>query len=119
MKLAVVGTRTFNNYWLLKEELNKYDSITEIISGGAKGADKLAEKYAKEYNISTKIFKASWDKYGKSAGFFRNTEIWKYADEGIAFWDGVSPGTKHSVSLSQVFNKKLKVIKYDNNYYPT
>ena len=58
MKLAVVGSRTFNDYNLLKEHLDKIHAITPItliISGGAKGADKLAEKWAHQNNIETLI----------------------------------------------------------------
>ena len=63
--LAIVGTRTFNDYKLLKkkvDEINKKTKINMIVSGGAKGADKLAEKYAKENKIPTKIFIPNWKK---------------------------------------------------------
>ena len=55
MKLAIVGTRTFTDYEFLCWEVNKFSNITEIISGGAKGADKLAEQYAKEHKIPLSI----------------------------------------------------------------
>jgi hypothetical protein len=113
MKLAVVGSRTLKNYKLLLNELNQYDNITEIVSGGAQGADKLAERYAIEKNIPIKIFPANWSRWGKRAGYMRNREIWDYADEGIAFWDGHSRGTQHSFELSKFLGKKIKVIKFD------
>ena len=94
--------------------LNKYDNITEIVSGGAKGADGFAERYAKEKNIPLKVFKAGWDKYGKRAGYIRNKEIWEYADQGIAFWDGRSRGTAHSFELSKFLGKKIKIITAPN-----
>ena len=79
--LIVVGSRTFNNYALLKEECDKaikdmmdYDKyyIIHIVSGGAKGADNLAERYSKENDYDMIVFPAEWDKYGKSAGYKRN-----------------------------------------------
>jgi len=112
MRLAVVGSRSFKDYNLLKSELKKYENITEIVSGGAIGADELAEKFAKEYNIPVKIFKPNWNLYGKAAGYKRNAEIWQYADEGIAYWDGISKGTSHSIELSKFYGKKLKIIKF-------
>lgn len=113
MRLAVIGSRTFKDYNLLKNELKKYiGKVEEIVSGGAIGADELAEKFAKEYNIPIKIFKPNWNLYGKAAGYKRNAEIWSYADEGIAFHDGVSSGTKHSIELSKFYGKKLNVIKF-------
>ncbi len=66
MKLAIVGSRSFNNYNLLKDTINKYDNIKLIINNSAIGTDKLAEQYAKEYNIETKIYLPDWNKYGKS-----------------------------------------------------
>lgn len=55
MKLAVVGSRNFKDYELLKKELDNFH-IDLIISGGASGADKLAEVYAYFKKINTKIF---------------------------------------------------------------
>ena len=116
-KVAIVGSRTFNDYETFKKELQiflKEQSIKkfEIVSGGAYGADKLAERYAKEYNVPIKIFSAEWDKYGKKAGYIRNKKIWEYADLGIAFWDGKSKGTQHSFKLAKDFNKYLKIVKF-------
>jgi len=115
MKLAIVGSRTFNDYELLKDEvdklLKKYN-ITEIVTGGAKGADTLAEQYARENNLKITIFPAEWNKYGKKAGFIRNDKIWQYADFGIAFWDGESKGTQHSFKLAKKYNKELKIVRF-------
>lgn len=48
MKIAIVGSRDFNNYEILEETLSTLqEPITEIISGGAQGADTLAEQWAK------------------------------------------------------------------------
>jgi hypothetical protein len=115
MKLAVVGSRTFNDYELLSksiDEVREQTQIDEIVSGGANGADKLAEQYAKENNLKLTIFKAHWHKYGKKAGYIRNKEIWEYVDFGIAFWDGKSKGTAHSFKLSEKFGKELKIIRF-------
>lgn len=61
MKVAIVGSRNFNNYDLLKQTIEKLDfSVTQIISGGAKGADSLAEQWAKEFNIPIIIHKPEW-----------------------------------------------------------
>ena len=109
MKLAIVGSRGFTSYELLVDEITKNYNINDIeciISGGARGADKLGEKFAKENGIPTQIFIAEWGKYGKSAGFRRNVDIIKNCDECIAFWDGQSHGTKHDIDLCKQYNKK-------------
>ncbi len=115
MKLAVVGSRGFNDYDLLKSKLNAIHlrkPITCIVSGGAKGADSLGEKWAKENNIETLIFIPEWDKYGKKAGFLRNEDIIKNSDAVVAIWDEVSKGTAHSISLAKKYNKSCLVVKY-------
>lgn len=108
--VAVIGSRSFNDYSLLSKNLNymfKFDMIKSIVSGGAKGADSLGERYAIENNIPTKIFYPDWNKYGKRAGFLRNEDIIKNSDIVISFWDLVSKGTKHSIDLSLKNNKLL------------
>jgi hypothetical protein len=96
MKVAVVGSRSFNDYEQVKRVLDQY-SISLIISGGAKGADKLAERYAKENNIPTSIYLPNYDEFGKRAPLIRNDKIVDEAELVIAFWDGESRGTKYTI----------------------
>ncbi len=115
MKLAVVGSRSFNDYDCLSKELDyirKKQNITLIVSGGANGADRLAEQYAREHNIEILILKAEWDKHGKRAGYIRNVEIWNNSDFGIAFWDGKSKGTQHSFEIAKNQKKYCKIYNY-------
>ena len=112
MKIAIIGSRNFNNYKLLIETLIPYKTkISLVVSGAAKGADSLGEKWAIENNIPTLIFPADWDKHGKRAGFIRNEDIIKNCDGVIAFWDGESKGTAHSLSLAEKFKKPIKLVK--------
>ena len=55
-KLIIAGSRTFNDYDLLKTNVTNIDTITEIVSGTAKGADLLGERFAVENNIPIKKF---------------------------------------------------------------
>lgn len=115
MKLAVVGSRNFNDYNLLKKYLDKIhevEPISYIVSGGAKGADSLSERWAKENNVNTEIYLPDWNKHGKKAGFLRNVDIIKNADKCLACWDGVSKGTKHSIDLCEKYDKKLKIVYF-------
>jgi len=115
MKIAIVGTRTFTDYGLLQSsvtEIIPIDSITEIVSGGAKGADALAKRYAKDNNIKYVEFPARWNLYGKMAGPKRNEEIAKYVDILIAFWDGSSIGTRNVINWGHRKNCIVHVIYY-------
>ena len=94
----------------------KYN-VSEIVSGGARGADSLAEKYSKINNIPIKIFKADWNYYGKKAGFIRNKKMHNYLKQFenracICFWDGVSTGTKHNFQLCKENDTELIVYLY-------
>ena len=114
MKLAVVGSRIFDDsfYDEVKDKLDfiiaKYH-VNVIVSGGAKGIDTLADKYANEMRLSKIIFPAQWQVYGRSAGVIRNKEIVDYCDLLVAFWDGKSSGTKNSIDLAKEQDKLLKV----------
>jgi len=115
MKIAVVGSRNFDDFKLFKkvmdEFLAKYDEV-EFISGGASGADELAFLYAKENFLPIKIYFANWKRFKKAAGYKRNKQIWQEADIGIAFWDGKSKGTTHSFKLSKEFEKEIFVYNF-------
>lgn len=115
MKLAVVGSRGFDDYNILCaviDQLREAYSIDTIVSGGAKGADHLAEIYAREHKLQMEIYPADWDKHGKGAGYIRNVTIWDNSNMGVAFWDGESKGTAHSFKLSEKQKKPLYVFNY-------
>ena len=119
MRVIIAGSRGFDNYELLKKEcdslLKNFINI-EIASGGAFGADKLGERYAKEKGFPLKIFPADWDNLGKKAGYLRNGEMAKYAKSNngllIAFWDSVSKGTFHMINIAKKLNLCTIIIKY-------
>jgi len=115
MKIIIAGSRNFNDYNLLKTScdnlLTQFTNI-EIVSGTARGADKLGERYAREKGYDIKQFPANWDKHGKSAGYIRNDEMAQYADMLIAFWDGASKGTKHMIDLANKRGIKVEIVNY-------
>lgn len=120
MKVIIAGSRTITDYQFVgnivldiiyKEWGLNSSNIKEIISGHARGVDKLGEKLAKKMNKKLKIFKANWWKYGKKAGYLRNVEMANYADGLIAIWDGKSRGTKMMIDIAK--KKGLKVFVYE------
>ena len=113
-RIIIAGGRDFNDEHLLTQSCDKIigDSICEIVSGGARGADRLGEFYAMEKNLEVKRFPADWDQFGKRAGFLRNAEMADYADTLIAFWDGESRGTKHMIDLANQNGLVVHIIKY-------
>jgi len=115
MKVAIVGSRSFNNYDIAKKVLSEMIQPEDIIvSGGAKGADTLAEKFAKEFENDVIIHKPQWDRYGKEAGIIRNGKIIEDCDYVIAFWDGKSRGTGNTIQRAKNVNKQVIQIDVTN-----
>lgn len=115
VKLIIAGSRDFNDYELLKSKLDKakeYFGEFEVVSGRARGADLLGEKYAEENNLPIAEFPADWDTHGKKAGFMRNSDMADYADGCIVFWDGVSKGTQHMINLAKQKEIQIAIIEY-------
>lgn len=127
MKIAVIGSRTFLDKDLLFKTLDMIKGKTVIVSGGAPGADRLAEHYAETVGLAKEIYKAEWNnllhpeavvrfKYGReydaNAGFRRNKTIVDNADLVVAFWDGKSKGTKNSLEYAKKMGKNVKVILF-------
>ncbi len=119
MKIVVAGTRTFNDYELLKYTLDKFikesdaDTIT-IVSGHAEGADKLGEKYAVENDYELELYPAEWEKYGPSAGPIRNRKMAYAADKVICFWDGKSAGTASMIDAAEDYFVPCTTIIYSD-----
>lgn len=116
MKVIVAGSRDFTDYPMLERELNHLFSRRKpdaIISGGARGADSLGEKYAHLNNLPVERFDAEWDKYGKGAGYRRNVEMAENATHLVAFWDGQSRGTNHMIATAIRLGLTYRVIRTD------
>lgn len=109
MKTAVIGSRSFEDYERLKKELDGRN-ITMIISGGARGADTLAERYAKQKGIEIRVFNPDYKKDGRAAPFVRNRQIVEACDAIVAFWDGKEGGTKYTIDYAGRKNKKVTVV---------
>ena len=116
MRLIVAGSRDFSDYELLCEVLDEFlgglnIEAVEIVSGGARGADRLGERYARErLKVPAKLFLADWRSEGRSAGITRNIRMGQYGDALVAFWDGESRGTGHMISLMKSLKKPCKVV---------
>jgi len=103
--VGVCGGRTYNDKERLYSMLDRYDEkhgIAWMVSGGAKGADTLAELYAKDRQVrGLSVFMAQWERFGKSAGFIRNTLIVDSIDVLFAFPTSSSVGTWDTIKQAQ------------------
>ena len=132
MKVAIVGSRRYENKRKIKEFIfklkNEYGEKTIIVSGGCKsGADKYAKKYALELGLQYEEYPPFHEvhnlyctipesRYGKpySVKYFhaRNKIIAGTSDFVVAFIpEGVeSSGTISTINYAKKFEKKYVII---------
>ena len=108
MKLLIVGSRDIDDF-----DLTPYidAEVDTVISGGARGIDTLAEKYADERRISKYILRPQYHLYGRAAPIKRNAQMVDMADAVLAVWDGKSRGTQYILEYAKKANKPLAVIE--------
>lgn len=114
-KIIIAGGRDFSDYTRLEHVMWDLSWDLEdiiIASGGALGADLLGERFAWEYDIEVEQHMPNWDILGKGAGFMRNVEMAVSADTLIAFWNGVSRGTKHMIDTAHKNQLEVHVYPY-------
>lgn len=112
--MAIVGSRDYPNLEQVREYVRAMRRVQDktgrpmrVVSGGARGVDATAEETACEVGLEVTVFLADWDRYGKSAGYRRNKLIVEQADYIVAFWDGESKGTKHTIDLALADGKQV------------
>lgn len=123
--LLIVGSRSMTIYSfienylnnLVRERLQGFDIV--VVSGGAKGVDTMAERWADNNGYKKVIMPADWENEGKSAGFRRNVRMHQFIAEKdnklvVAFWDGISTGTAHNFELCRKYDNELLLINLRN-----
>lgn len=118
-KVIIAGSREFDNYDMLKEKCDKILSrkVNEgeeivIVSGTARGADTLGEKYAEERGYKIERYPANWDKYGKRAGYLRNKKMAEVSNACIVFLNpkAENKGSKMMISIATEEKLLIRVI---------
>jgi len=115
-KIGIIGTRSrddiesYNKVALAFLPIYKEGDI--IVSGGCpKGGDRFAEVIAERCIIPIKIYPADWERYGKGAGFIRNTDIARESDVLIAcVASDRKGGTEDTIKKFQKFHPKSLLI---------
>ena len=125
MIVAIVGDREVKDYSIVEKAIEQSGfDVTEVVSGGARGVDSLAERWASDHGVPCKVFKADWDnlrapgaviktnkwrkKYNANAGFQRNQDIVNYAEAVIAIQpNGPTSGTQDTVRKTKKAKKPL------------
>ncbi len=122
MIIGISGSREFTNYRAFKEHLeafNKHIPIDMLISGGARGADEMAYRYAIEKGITFVCHPPKPEEGFPRAFWRRNLRIVEHCDILIAFPMGKSSGTRHAISLAKKLKKKHYVFEVPDGQWIT
>ena len=115
--LAIVGSRNYTNYssfaQIVETWVKENGQPSQIISGGARGVDSMAKKYAIEKKIQFVEYEAEWKKYGKQAGPIRNRKIVENCTHILALPSKKGKGTQITISFAEKKGRYIKVIYID------
>jgi predicted Rossmann fold nucleotide-binding protein DprA/Smf involved in DNA uptake len=109
IRVAIVGSRDYPDLDAVKCFVEKLPPDSVVISGGARGVDRIAETYARQRGLKVIVFPADWDRHGKRAGVIRNFDIVNASDIIVAFWDGKSKGTQHTINIAKQQGKQVVI----------
>lgn len=114
MKTIIAGSRGINDFAVVLDAIarareDQEIKITEVVSGGALGVDRMGERYAAQVALPVKQFLPDYERHKRAAPLIRNHEMGQYADALIAIWDGMSRGTEHMISTARKRGLKVYV----------
>ncbi len=115
MKVLVCGSRMFaldgDGRKMVRHRLDTLDP-THVVTGGANGPDEWAREWAVQTRIDHTVLYAKWEQYGRRAGVLRNNAMLdKNPDLVLAFWDGTSAGTAHTIEGARARHIPVEVIR--------
>lgn len=112
MRVVVTGSRRWKDREKIFQRLSDLSPETTITHGGARGADLLVDSVARGMGHHVQVYLAEWKKFGISAGFLRNIKMLETKpDLVLAFWDGASPGTAHTIRQAKQRGIPVEIIR--------
>lgn len=106
MRTIIAGSRDITDYGWLCDAMDEAERLhgikpSVVVSGAARGVDRMGERWAKERGIPVDPYVADWKTHGRAAGPIRNREMAENADALVALWDGHSGGTKDMIEVAK------------------
>ena len=114
MKVIIAGSRSFTHDQRLCQTLAlERPRITQVLTGGARGAEPLGYRWAWKHALPHPLYRADWERFGTSAGVRRTYQMAQIGDVLVCFWDGVSQGSAHMVQCMRQLSNPVVVIRVD------
>jgi hypothetical protein len=113
LTVLVCGSRSWLGVTRIESRLRELPRGTRIIHGGARGADDIADTIALELGFDVGVFVADWRRHGRSAGVRRSLAMLddERPDLVLAFWDGRSKGTAHTINAARERGIPVEVVR--------
>ena len=111
-RVIVCGSRTYTNKEAIQSLLLTLLENIVIVEGDAKGVDRIVGYYAKKFGFRVEEYPAHWEKYGNSAGYFRNLQM-SNLDNVIgvfAFYVGNKPTIGTNMMIKIAMEKHILVV---------
>lgn len=102
MRTIVAGSRDITDYVRVSDAMRDCGwAPSVVLSGRARGVDRLGEIWARTHGVPLEIYPANWRLYGNTAGHMRNVQMAINAEALVAVWDGKSKGTGDMISIAR------------------
>lgn len=114
LRIAIVGSREWKDYDVIRKFVDSLPADCTVVSGGARGVDSMAIRCATRRNLATHVYLPNWHPepegvYDPQAGFKRNQVIVDDVDLVVAFWDGISRGTRDTVLKAEARGLEVRI----------
>ncbi len=111
-RILVCGSRDFKPESRIVSRIGQLPRGTTVIHGDARGADRIAARVAESLGMEVEAYPADWKRLGRRAGIERNLLMLDGADPDrvIAFWDGKSRGTAHTIREAEKRGLPVEVV---------
>lgn len=123
IRLLVCGSRGWCNRSVQIQHVQRATfpgPVVEVISGACPNSpDMAAPVIANDLGVPFVPYPAQWDKYGRSAGFRRNSYMISMAHAVIAWWDGQSRGTLHTMTEAKKAGLHVTLIRLPHHVMDT
>jgi hypothetical protein len=118
VKLVLVcGSRTLGGIELsaqMFDRMKQLPATSTIMHGDARGVDRLAGHIGEVLCFFVDVYPADWERHGKRAGIVRNLEMLdRRPDLVLAFWDGQSKGTKHTIDEAERRGIPVEIVRME------
>lgn len=111
--MIIAGSRTGFTFSDVSEAMRNSGldvEVTEVVSGTARGVDRLGEEWANKNNIPIKRFPADWEGEGRAAGHIRNRRMGDYADALLVLIYNDSRGSTGMMNYAKQKGLKVYVV---------